>query len=38
MDHRYVGDIAEILAYDRALTGDEVDAVHAYLKAHWSLP
>lgn len=38
LDGRFQGDIAEVLAYDKALDDAERGAVTAYLQRHWQLP
>jgi hypothetical protein len=36
--HRWVGDIAELIVYDRALTDMQEASVRGYLKAKWGTP
>lgn len=38
IDGRFRGDIAEIVAYDTALSSADFAGVHAYLAKHWGLP
>jgi hypothetical protein len=37
-DDRFIGDIAEIVVFDVALSDPERLQMEAYLKAHWQLP
>jgi hypothetical protein len=36
-DDRFVGDIAEVLVYDAALTQAEESAIEQYMRSHWGL-
>ena len=36
-DSRYLGEVAEVVIYNAALSSSEVTAVSAYLKARWGL-